>query len=327
MNSRWMELLVVILLVAGILVGCAAAENESGPAAASPAGVVSLPAEEPAVAPTATTAPAADPAVAVVQEHIALVNAGDYAGATALMADDFIAYLIAMPPIGMEIYRGREQYQTFLTECCTDQHFEMEVVPQRSENGMVWAETKTWMDFTRDLGVAPNSFQEIFRVEDGLITLYVSTMTEEALARFRPAMQEVMPEAFAALVPPDVSAVTPAPEITVTIADGTCTFDTPMALQAGELVVHANVEDEQFDKYAVSFFTLDPDRDLLDLMASAYRPAPPPWAQTVFLKELEPGESQTFDKFLVSEGLLYLVCWAQPQGMPIGNGGPFVVVP
>jgi ketosteroid isomerase-like protein len=322
-----MSLHLTILLVVGMLVGCSVAENGAELPATSQAEAMAVPTEAPTEAPTAPQTPTAESTVVLVQEHVARVNAGDYAGAVALMADDFMAYFIGMPPTGMEIYRGRDQYQTFLEECCTGQHFEMVIVPGRETNGMVWVQTKTWMDFTRELGVAPNSFHEIYRVEDGLITLYVSTMTKEALTTFRPALQEVMPEAFAALVPPDVSGITPATEITVNIEDGTCTFDSPMALQAGKLVVHANVEDELFDKYAVSFFTLDEDKDLLDLMASSYGPEPPPWVRTVFLRELDPGESQTYENVPVNEGLLYLVCWAQPQGAPIGNGGPFVVVP
>jgi hypothetical protein len=45
----------------------------------------------------------------------------------------------------------------------------------------------------------------------------------------------------------------------------------------------------------------------------------------VFYKELKPGESQTYNGFYVTDGLLYMVCWASPPDMPIGNAGPFVV--
>jgi hypothetical protein len=45
----------------------------------------------------------------------------------------------------------------------------------------------------------------------------------------------------------------------------------------------------------------------------------------VFYEELKPGESQTYQGLDVKEGLLYLVCWAGPPDIPIGNAFPFVV--
>jgi len=200
-----------------------------------------------------------------------------------------------------------------------------EVEPTGVNYGSVFAETKTWMDFTRQLGAAPNSFHEIFVVKDGKITLYYSTMTEEALTKFKPLLFEAIPELAAAVVPQFDPNETPASEITVTISDSTCAYDGPMSIQEGELTVNVSVQDDRFEKYAVTLFTLDEEKDLVDLMASTYNPNPPSWSNMLFIDELTPGESKTYQDISVEEGQLYLVCWAGPPDMPIGNAGPFIV--
>jgi hypothetical protein len=323
MKTRWMLFSLIGLLVVWGMAGCTSAQSQPTATPVPPTAVAELP----TVAPTAVPDPTVDPAAAVVMEMIARANAEDYAGAAELMADDMMAYLIGMPPTGMEIYWGKEQFQTFLEECCTGQHFAWEVVPERVEGGAVYTASKTWMDFTRELGVAPNSWHELFVVEDGKIALYVSTITEESLARFKPALYEVMPELATAVQPPSESDETPVAEVTITIANNTCAYDGPMTLQAGEMPVHVVVEDQNWEKYAVSFFTLDEGKDLIDLMASTYNPGPPSWSQMVFIKELAPGESQTYNDFNVEAGLLYMVCWAGSPDSAIGNAGPFVVKP
>jgi len=266
-----------------------------------------------------------DPLSATVTEMVARVNAGDFAGASELFTEDALIYLVGMPPTGMEIYWGKDQFHQFLEECCTGQNFVWEVVPERVEDNAVFVEANTWMDFTRELGVAPNSFHEVFVVQDGKISLYYSSMTEQALANFKPILFEAIPELAGAVLPPADSNEAPVNEITVTITNNTCAYDGPMNFQAGELIVKVDVQDQRFDSYAVTFFTLDEGKDMIDLMASTYNSGPPSWSDTVFLKELKPGESQTYEGFYVTDGLLYMVCWASPPDMPIGNAGPFVV--
>lgn len=272
-----------------------------------------------------TPEPTADLLTTTVLDMVERTNAGDFAGAADLFSEDALIYLVGMPPTGMEIYRGKDQFRTFLEECCTGQNFVWEVAPEGVDYGSVFVEAKTWMDFTRQLGVAPNSFHEIFVVKDGKITLYYSTMTEEALNKFKPILFEAIPELAAAVEPQFDPNETPASEIAVTISDATCTYDGPMSIQEGELTVNVSVQDDRFEKYAVTFFTVDDDKDLIDLMASTYNPEPPSWSNMLFIEELTPGENQTYTNINVEDGLLYLVCWASPPDMPIGNAGPFIV--
>jgi len=256
---------------------------------------------------------------------VAQVNAGNFTEASEYFSDDAMIYLVGMPPTGMEIYWGKGQFRTFLEECCTDQNFEWEIDIERVDKGVVFAEAKTWMNFTRELGVAPNSFHEVFAVEDGKITLYYSTMTESTLANFKPVLLEAIPELAEVMQPAFDLNEKPVNEINVTIANNTCSYKGPMTLEKGAVTVTVDVQDERFDKYAVAFITLSEGKDLVDLMASTYNSGPSYWSHVVFLKELNPGESQTYKSFNVSKGLLYMVCFAQPPALPIGNAGPFVV--
>ena len=323
MRTRFLLYTMFCLIVALGMVSCTSSAGQAVPTASPTQETAELPTEPPTAVPEATV----DPAAEVVMEYAARVNAGDYAGAAALFADDAIAYFVGMPPTGMEIYWGKAQYQTFLEGCCTGQNFEMEVTVERVADDVVYAEAKTWMDFTRELGVAPNSFHEVFVVRDGKIALYTSTLTEEALANFKPVLLEAIPELAQAMQPPAATNAAPATEVTVTIANGTCIYDGPMMLQAGTLTLNVDLQDENWGKYAVSFTTLDEGKDMVDLMAATYRPSPPSWARMFFLQEL-PDASQTWTYSLpVEEGLLYLVCWAGSPDSSIGNAGPFVVVP
>lgn len=320
MKTRYKVFAVMFFIIVLSVVGCTSTVSQTSPTPGRTPEVDVLPTATQPVEPT----PTVEPAVAIVIEMVERVNAEDYAGAAELFADEAMVYLIGMPPTGMEIYRGKEQFRTFLEACCTGQNFVWEVTPGHVEDGTVFVEAKTWMDFTRELGVAPNSFHEVFVVRDGKITLYASTMTEDALAIFKPVLREVMPELFEVTLPENE---TPASEVTVTIADGTCAYDGPMTLQAGELTVNVAVQDQRAEKYAVSFFTLDADKDKIDLMASTNRSGPPSWSEMVFLKELAPNESQTYKGFYIEEGLLYMICWAGSPDIPVGNAGPFVVKP
>lgn len=301
---------------------------------AAPAATTTAPEPTVAIEPTAVpipTEPLAEEAVtdlgpeaAVVLAMIERANAGDYAGAAEYVSDDFKAYFLGMQPTGFEFYEGKATWQKFLEDCCTGQNFEWEVLPTYVQNGVVYTESKTWMDFTRELGVAPNDWHEAFAVENGLITGYWSLITEESLAEFKPALCAALPEACPELVATDTGE--PVSEVTITIENGTCAYDGPMVLQAGDVNVTAEVKDETGNKYAVSFFTIEPDHDFVDLMASTFNAGPPAWSDTAFLREIPPGATIN-QSFTAKEELLYMICWADPPAWPIGQAGPFEVRP
>lgn len=256
----------------------------------------------------------------VVLNMVERLNAGDVEGSLTYFADDAIAYLMGFPPTGIEIYKGKERIN-FLWQDSRANHFEWEVEVESVNGDLVYVKTKTWHDFTRELGVAPLEYRDVYQVIDGKIQTYGSWLTEEALARFKIA--------FNAAMPPEPTAEPfsgePGTELTVTISRNSCSTKRPSALKAGNVKVTWTVNDKDKNMYALTMFTLDPDKDILDLMVSTYG-LPPSWGDMVLYEELGPGESEIYT-VKITKGPLYVICWSQPPDLPIGNSGPILVVP
>lgn len=84
-----------------------------------------------------------------------------------------------------------------------------------------------------------------------------------------------------------------------------------------------NIKEQNKELYALTFFNLKDDKDILDLMASTSG-TPPSWANMLLMEELEPGKSATYT-FTAEKGPVYMICWSQPPALPIGNAGPIEV--
>ena len=308
MKTQWSVLLIVLMILSASA-GCTAPTSQ----------------------PTATPVPATEVPASqggqpeldnqgIVQNMIERLNAGDVEGSLAYFADDAAVYMMGFPPTGIEMYLGKDQIRS-IWQGSVDNHFQWDVNVGSVHGDLVNVQAKTWHDFTRQLGVAPLEYEDVYQVVDGKIKTYGTWLTEELLARFRPA--------FAAAMPPEPTptpfSITPGSEISVTTAGGTCTTEAPEGLKAGEVKVNWIVQDQNKSKYALTLFTLDPDKDILDLMVSTFG-LPPSWGDMVLMDELGPGESGTYS-IKLEKGPLYLICWSQPPDMPIGNAGPIPVVP
>jgi ketosteroid isomerase-like protein len=269
--------------------------------------------------PTATQPPAENPLAKVVLNMAERLNAGDLNGSLDYFADDSITYFAGLPPTGMEIYRGKEGLRPVWTDCISN-HFKMEVEIVSVTGDVVAARSKTWHDFTRQLGVAPNEFIETYQVKDGKIALYSSTITGDALAKFKPALAAAMPPEPTAAPANDA----PVSEITVNFADGTCNYAGPLLLKTGEINVNINSTDKFPKTYGLTFFSLNKGKDLLDLMAATPLATPPSWSKMLTIWEFASGDSKTVS-FTAQTGPLYLVCWSKPPDLAIGNVGPFEV--
>jgi hypothetical protein len=299
--------LISILLIAALAMAACAAPATQPPATQAP------PTRAPA-------SPTPNPNPEIVLNMVERLNAGDVEGSLAYFADDAKAYLIGFPPTGIEIYVGKNQIRS-LWEDSANNHFQWEVNIAGTSGNEVNVDTKTWHDFTRQLGVAPLEYSDVYEVKDGKITTYGSWLTEASLARFMPAFAELMPPEPT----PTPALESPGTAMTVTIAGGTCTTDSPLTLQAGEITVTLNVEDQDKALYALTLFNLDPGKEFVDLMASTVG-MPPDWLDMLVFRQINPGKSDTFT-FNLEKGPVYLVCWSQPPDLPIGNAGPFAVVP
>lgn len=272
-------------------------------------------------APTPTISPEPDPQTVskIVQDMIVRMNAGDVEGSLAYFADDAMAYIIGLPPTGMEVYAGKEQIRALWQDSVAN-HFQWETEVKYVEGNIVIVEAKTWHDFTRQLGVAPLEYTDVYEVKDGKITTYGTTITADALARFMPAFEEVVP----AEEPAAPSSEQPVSEMTVTIAGGTCTLDNPAPLRAGDIKVAFNIKDKNKELYALTIFNnLRADKDILDLMASTVG-MPPAWADMLLFDEMKPGTNNTY-AITIEKGPVYMICWSKPPDLPIGNVGPIDV--
>lgn len=301
MKTRHLFMIVVAAVCILIQAGCA------------------TPATQPPPTPTPAN-PADNPNAKIILEMAAKLNAGDVDGSLAYFSEDALSYFLGMPPTGIEFYKGREGLRP-MWEYCAGDNFEMKVDITHVEDNLVYADVQTWMDFTRQLGVAPNDFIDVYEFKDGKIVTYGSMITNAALDEFKLALLGVMPPE-----PTPVPAGDPVAEMTVTFAEGTCTTDNPPALKAGEVTVKVNVEDQAQEDYAVMLFTLDEGKDMFDLMASTAASSPPGWTHSLLFKQLKPGESQSYAVTL-KEGPVYLVCFSRPPDLAIGNAGPILVKP
>ncbi len=284
------------------------------------AGCTSQPTQPPSTVTPAPSVPKAvtESASTTVLEMVERLNAGDVEGSLTYFTDDAMVYLYGFPPTGFEFYKGKDQIRT-LWQDMVNNHFQWEVKVTSARGDLVNIQAKTWHDFTRQIGVAPLEYHDIYQVIDGKITSYGSWLTEDSLARFRPA--------FAAAVPPEPTA-TPVSnpgvsEMTVTIAGGVCTTDNPVALKAGEVTVNVNVEDQDKPNYAVGLFNLDPGKDLLDLTVALYG-IPPSWSDFLLEVYPSPGQSATYT-FTLENGPVYMICLSKPPDIIIGNAGPIEV--
>jgi ketosteroid isomerase-like protein len=279
------------------------------------------PAVQPVPDPTLTVPPSAEPdpqtTSKVVQDMVARMNLGDIEGSLAYFADNAMVYIIGLPPTGMEVYTGREQIRA-LWEDSLANHFQWETEIKSVDGNIVNVKAKTWHDFTRQLGVAPLEYIDVYEVTDGKITTYGTTITADALARFMPAFEETVP-----LEPTAPSTEKPVSEMAIVIEGGTCTLTDPAPLQAGEIKVTLDIKDLNKDLYALTIFNLGQDKNMLDLMASTTG-MPPAWAYDLMMAEPKPGTNNTFT-FTVEKGPVYVICWSQPPVLPIGNAGPIEV--
>ena len=143
-----------------------------------------------------------------VQKMIERMNAGDIEGSLAYFAEDAVIYII-----------GKEQIRA-LWQDSVNNHFQWETEITSVDGNIVFVKAKTWHDFTRQLEVAPLEYNDVYEVKDGKITTYGTTITADALAKFMPAFEEVVP-----LEDPAPSTEQPVSEMAITIADGTCAID------------------------------------------------------------------------------------------------------
>lgn len=141
------------------------------------------------VLPLALNAQETDPAT-VVTDHIVAFKSGNLDAAQAYFADDAVYHLEFMD----ETYTGVDEIRAWWEELAA-QNFDIEVEVVKVEGDTVTTNTKTWVDFTRELGIAPLEATEVYIVQDGKIMSGTWIPTEESVAKLQAAMApETLPE-------------------------------------------------------------------------------------------------------------------------------------
>jgi hypothetical protein len=314
MKTRFLILLtaVVMLLVLGVT-GCTTSTPQPTPTQPPP----SIPTPQP----TTTLKPNAAIVLGTAERH----NAGDMEGMMEYWSDDAMWSLFGYPPTGTEIYTGKEQVQELFEENIAN-HAQWEVEIDAVVGDVVYAHSKNWHDFTRQIGVAPLEHSLVYEIKDGKIVKLSAYLTEDSTIRLKTALAEAMPAEQETESEEEAPVEQPVSELTVTFSGGTCSYDGPLALQAGEIQVTVDVQDQDKNAYAVLFFRLDPGKDFMDLMAASLESDPPSWSKMKNFSEVMPGESETYS-ISVTEGLLYGMCLSKPPDLAIGGLGPFSVSP
>jgi hypothetical protein len=318
-----LQLVVLATLLVLVPAGCATPAAQPTVAQTPPPAPTSPP--PPAPSPMPPSTPTTVPLAAVVMGAAERYNAGDLDGLMTYWADDAIFYVFGMPPTGSEIAKGKEQIRAVFEENIAS-HSRWEVEIDTVVGDIVNIRSKNWHDFTRQIGVAPLEANGVFVIKDGKIASHTWTLTGDSAVRLKTALVEAMVTEPGAEPEATAPAETPVSEVTVIISGGVCSYDGPLMLQPGEVQVTVDVEDQDRTGYAVTFLTLVPGKDFMDLMAATMGPGHPLWSRLLHYQEVGPGESQTYN-ITVTEGPVYAVCWSKPPEVPIGNVGPFTVSP
>lgn len=313
MRIRLNHLTKTLLFLVLVIAGCGSPASQPPPTE-MPVAQAPRPTPLPLPSPTPTSVSLSAVVMGAAERH----NAGDLEGMMAYWADDALFYMFGMPPTGSELLQGKEQIRAMFEENIAS-HSRWEVEIDAITGDTVYGHSRNWHDFTRQIGVAPLEATGVYVIEDGKIAEYTWTLTEETAFRLKTALSEAMPAEPA----PEPAVETPTSELTVTIAGGTCRYTGPLTLQAGEVQVTVDVQDQNKAAYAVTFLALDPGKDMIDLMATTTGD-PPAWSELLHYREAGAGESITFS-MTVTQGPLYAICWSQPPDHPIGNIGPFTV--
>lgn len=125
--------------------------------------------------------------VSVIEALAEYLDAWDLDGVLSLYADDVVVTVTPGANGPPDVYNGKEEVRGWL-ESFSDQNFKIEYEIVSVEGDTVTLAVQTWMDTTRQLGIAPLTGTEVHVIRDGKVQSYSYTMSEESMAAFAAAM-------------------------------------------------------------------------------------------------------------------------------------------
>ena len=116
------------------------------------------------------------------------LNGGDVDAAMAFFTDDAVVKLVpALPPGSPDTFTSAEEIRAWFEELVA-MNFEIHIEVLQVEGDTVTTRTSTWVDPTREMGVAPLVATEVYIVQDGKIRGFTWTISDESLAKIQAAM-------------------------------------------------------------------------------------------------------------------------------------------
>jgi len=130
--------------------------------------------------------------VAALEEAM---NAGDVDAAMVLFTDDAVVNLAFVD----ETYTGAEEIRAWFEELVAA-NFEIQIEVLQVDGDTVTTKTTTWIDFTREMGIAPLVATEVYALQDGKITGFTWTPTDETVGKIQTVLA-TLPETGSKVFP------------------------------------------------------------------------------------------------------------------------------
>ncbi len=123
----------------------------------------------------------------MLQASLKPFSAGDVEGSLAYYADDAVVKLIGAPPGQPDTMRGKPEIRAWF-ESLRAAHFEIKEELLKEEGNTLTVRALTWMDATRQLGIAPLEGTEIYIIKNGKIASLTWTISPESQEKAQAAM-------------------------------------------------------------------------------------------------------------------------------------------
>lgn len=110
-------------------------------------------------------------------------------------ADAVVKLVPALPPGSPDTFTGAEEVRAWFEDLVA-MNFEIHIEVLQMEGDTVTTRTSTWVDATREMGVAPLVATEVYTVQAGKIKGFTWTISDESLAKVQAAMAPPLEEAI-----------------------------------------------------------------------------------------------------------------------------------
>lgn len=240
----------------------------------------------------------------VVLAQVEPMNHADINAALELYADDVelqLAPAFALLPGSPDHYRGKEALRAYF-ESLVESNIQLQIDVQQVEGNTVTTKTYTWMDLTRELGIAPLEATEVYNIEDGKIKSWTWTLSDQSLNKLQDSP----------------------PVFSITFQKDGCIYNGPKSVETpSAIIVWNDASGVERAGYAISIEKFEEGKTVQDRLGIGQ---PPEWTTIVGIDMSSSPSYQFFTPFL-NDGPIYLVCLVSNTGelhSELGVVGPIM---